>query len=205
MTRRGSSPRAGNGPPSIARRSSPLDVDRTGRSPMLSRYSHACAAARCATESKSVTCENHPFGDDDVRHPTEPGNHLIRVVKRHAGRERERQIDPERDRSEATRLTLCIATAENNSDMLAGRGPVAAREQRGEGRRAARLDDETEIIPEHVLRADDLVVFDEEYAIDMLLRDREHQLADAARRQRISRDAARRRIDRMAGLQRFGE
>ena len=79
---------------------------------------------------------------------------------------------------------------------------VSPGEERRECGGAAGLDDETKDVPQHVLRAHDVVVFDQDDAIDVLLRDRKHQFADAARRERVGGDAAGWRIDGSSGLQR---
>ena len=104
-----------------------------------------------------------------------------------------------------TPITLGIGAAEHDDDVLVGFRLVAAGEDRGERGRAAWLDHETKPVPQHLLRPHDLLVVDEQDAIDMLLRDRKHQLSDAPRRQRVGGDAAGRCIDRPPRFQGFGQ
>ena len=78
-------------------------------------------------------------------------------------------------------------------------------QERGKGRGAAGLDHKTKDVPQHSLRADDIVVFDQDDPLDVLLGDRKHELAHSTRRQRVGGDAARGRINGSARLERFGE
>lgn len=98
-----------------------------------------------------------------------------------------------------------IAAADHHADTLAGVGPVAAGEQRGDAHCGAGLCNEAELFPKRALRRFDRGVLDQHHALDMLTRDREDALADAARCQRVRSNPASLGIDRRARGKRAGE
>jgi len=81
-----------------------------------------------------------------------------------------------------------IGAAQQHADPLAGGRPVAAGEQRGEGGGAARLAGDAQLVPQQPLRRADRIVGDERHPIDRLAREREDEIAGAARAERIRRE-----------------
>src|SRR5258708_40122445 len=78
-----------------------------------------------------------------------------------------------------------IASADEDSDTLAGLRLIAAREQRGEGRSAARFGHDTQNSPERFLRLLNGRIGNQQHPLHMRLCDGEHELAHALRGQRV--------------------
>ena len=114
-----------------------------------------------------------------------------------------RAVESPRQRSEVDRGA--VAAADEHADALAGLGHVRAREQRREGGGATGFGPDRQRVEEAFLRAADSVVGDQDDALDVALRVREHQLADAARREGVGGDAVGRRVDRDPGRERARE
>jgi hypothetical protein len=95
-----------------------------------------------------------------------------------------------------------IASTQNNTNTLAGRGPVGSAEKRCERRGSAGLGSNFHDAPKGPLRFADGVVFDEHGLLDVLLGQREHELADLTGRERLSGDPTSLRIDRPSRLAR---
>ena len=93
--------------------------------------------------------------------------------------------------------------AHQDADALARGRHVGAAEQRGEGRRAAGLGDEAQRRPRAPPARAGWRVAHQHDALDVRLGDREHQLADALRRERVGRDPAGLGIDRLARRERL--
>src|SRR5262245_27754369 len=90
----------------------------------------------------------------------------------------------------ASRSAFSVGAAEHDDDVLIARRFVSSGKERGERGCSAGLDEQTKDVPQHVLRAHDVLVLDEQDAVDVLLRDRKHQFANAPRCERIGGDAA---------------
>jgi hypothetical protein len=93
-----------------------------------------------------------------------------------------------------------ITATNDHADALAGAGLIAFREQSGKGSGTSGFGDNTQNIPESLLRALDGLIGDQEHAIQVLLCDGEHQFAHAFGRERIGGDAAGFSVDRLARL-----
>ena len=80
-------------------------------------------------------------------------------------------------------LSLGIGAAQNDDDVFVEGGHVPSREDRGECCCATGFDDESEDVPQLALGTYDVVVLDEQHAVDVLLRDRKGEVANASRRE----------------------
>src|SRR5258707_15614505 len=78
-----------------------------------------------------------------------------------------------------------VATANQDSDALAGLGLITAREQRGQGRGASRFSHNAKNLPERFLSLLNRCIGHEQHALYMSLCDGEHQFADTFRSQRV--------------------
>jgi hypothetical protein len=88
-----------------------------------------------------------------------------------------------------------VAAADKDPDALASHRRIGCRQKAGQRRGPAGLGHDPQRGPEHFLSAPDVGVAHQHHAFDVHLGDGEHQLADAARRQRVRRDASGRCVD----------
>src|SRR2546421_13071427 len=90
-----------------------------------------------------------------------------------------------------------IAAAQENPDVLAGSGLITTRNKCCKGGSASGLGNYPQGLPKSQLGTADRVVRNQDHVVHIPLGDGVHERADAAGCERIRRDAASRRIDRL--------